>query len=144
MARDTLDNRAGEHIVFLRTGRDTNGALLEFDAYLDKGAPGPPRHLHMHQEERFQVLSGAMHVSIGDRDMVLNEGGEATVPPGTPHSWDNVGETVLHARVQLTPALGFEDFLRRSFELTASNDGVLDFEALAPLLAEFEDEYRLV
>jgi len=142
-APNELDNHAGERIVFLQTARDTDGALLEFDAYLDPGAPGPPRHVHLHQEERFQVLGGTMRVSMGDLETVLEEGGEAAISRGTPHTWGNAGGSNLQARVRLTPAVGFEDFLRRSFALMADKEGVLDVEALEPLLAEFEDQYRL-
>ena len=50
----------GDRIVFLKTARDTNGALLQFDDYLKVGGNGPVEHIHTRQEERLDVVSGIM------------------------------------------------------------------------------------
>ena len=86
------------------------------------------------------VLSGVERQVVASTQSFANphdkQDGEATVPPATRHAWGNAGDGLLQARVRLAPALAFEDFLRRSFELMASKDGVLAFEALEPVLAE--------
>ena len=54
---------SGEQLVFRRLAGDTGGELLEFDWCFPAGGSVPP-HVHGHQEERFQILSGRARFRI--------------------------------------------------------------------------------
>lgn len=97
----------GERTVFLQMG----GELLVADDFLGADAPGPPEHLHPHQEERFLVRSGTMGVRVDGREITLGAGEEIVVPPGTPHTFRNAGAGELHLRIEMRPAGRFAEFI---------------------------------
>jgi mannose-6-phosphate isomerase-like protein (cupin superfamily) len=51
---------------------------------------GPPLHVHDEQDDTFFVLDGVLTVQVGDELYELGPGDFATVPPGIPHTFDNV------------------------------------------------------
>lgn len=64
---EVIDNPVTkERIIFRKAAQDTNGELLQFDDIMQVGGLGPPEHIHPHQEERFEVVSGTM----GDRKLI--------------------------------------------------------------------------
>ena len=76
----------GIRVEFLRNGEETGGELLEMEV---SGRPHgflSQRHVHPHQTERLEVLSGAMKVSMNGREHLLEAGQSVEVPPGTPHT----------------------------------------------------------
>lgn len=112
-------------LVFEKTARDTGGKLLRFRQFVRADHAPIPAHVHGRQEERFVVLSGRMGVRSGGRELVLEAGEEAVVPPGVPHTFWNAspdGE-VLHQLVELRPALDSERFFETVFGL--QRDGKL-------------------
>ena len=52
--------RSPARIVFLKTARDTNGELLQFDDFMQGGGHVPIEHVHPYMEERFEVISGTL------------------------------------------------------------------------------------
>jgi mannose-6-phosphate isomerase-like protein (cupin superfamily) len=110
MLRPVVDNaRRGERIVILRSGADTDGELLLFDAFLQPGAHVPASHVHPQQEERFTILSGILRFRVGGQTLVAERGMSLTVPGGTPHWFGNVGESVAQVRVEVRPALRMQE-----------------------------------
>ncbi len=106
MLRRVIDNaRRGERIVILRSGLETGGELLLFDAFLQPGAHVPAAHVHPRQEERFTMLAGTLRFCVGGQTMQLGRGARLTVPGGTPHWFGNVGDDVAQVRVEVRPAL---------------------------------------
>jgi quercetin dioxygenase-like cupin family protein len=115
---DVIENPLiGDRIVFRRTRDETNGELLEFDLYAHPGAAGPPRHVHPHSEEHFQVLKGNLRAKVDGRTMSLSEGDTFTVAAGVPHTWWNEGDLEAHVRVTLRPEAGMESFLETIYGL---------------------------
>ena len=51
---------------------------------------GPPLHVHDEQDDTFFVLEGVLAVQVGDELFDLGSGDFATVPPGVPHTFDNI------------------------------------------------------
>jgi len=51
---------------------------------------GPPLHVHREQHDTFYVLEGVLKIQVGDEMFDLMPGDFASVPPGTPHTFDNV------------------------------------------------------
>jgi mannose-6-phosphate isomerase-like protein (cupin superfamily) len=121
----------GDRIVFLKTARDTNGELLEFDDFLKVGGNGPIEHIHPRQEERLTVVSGVMTASIGGKEMSFQPGECGLIPPGIAHRWWNGGNVELHIRAEFRPALDMERFFETFFGLAVDgktdDKGVPDF-----------------
>jgi quercetin dioxygenase-like cupin family protein len=86
--------RKGEGEVYERLWKFKEGSLTggRYDfmvgdvTYLS----GPPLHVHKDQDDTFFVLDGVLTVQVGDDVFELRPGDFATVPPGIPHTFDNV------------------------------------------------------
>ena len=68
---------------------DTNGELFESKNWLDPEMPGPPPHVHPHQEESFEVIEGVLDVFVDGEWSAIGTGETATVPAGVPHTLRN-------------------------------------------------------
>ena len=117
-AGQILDNPvSGERIIFRRTAADTDGELLEIDLELAPDGHVPGKHVHPVQEERFEVISGTMKFKMGRRTVIAEAGETVTVPPGTPHKFENGGDETAHVRVQVRPALRMEELFETAVSL---------------------------
>jgi mannose-6-phosphate isomerase-like protein (cupin superfamily) len=87
---------------------------------LAPGFAGPPLHVHPHQEESFEVLSGVLDVCIDGQWRELEPGERVTVPAGTPHTIRNLHSGELRARNVHAPALGFPGYMAGLHELVHS------------------------
>ena len=64
-AGDELVNPVtGLRTVFRKTAQETDGELLQVDWIGDPGWTTGPDHVHPHQEERFEVLSGKLGLRV--------------------------------------------------------------------------------
>ncbi len=123
----------GDWIVFGETARDTSGQLLRAELVVSPGG-GNPLHVHPRQEEYFKTLSGTFGVQVGDEHRRLEEGEEATVPPGTPHRWWNDTDQEARVLVELRPALNSEIFFETAYGL--ARDGKTDENGVPNLLQQ--------
>src|SRR3954471_17558442 len=85
---------------------DGRFALIEF---LFPRHASPPRHTHP-QDESYVVLDGRLTIEAGGERFVLEAGGAAAVPMGTPHTF-RVDSDSARVLVLSTPA-GLERFVR--------------------------------
>lgn len=132
-AGDVIENPViGDRVVFVRTSRETGGALLELDIFARPGAAGPPEHVHPEQEERFTVLAGSLTGRIGGRVVEMVRGTHWVVPAGTPHTWYNSGQSEVQVRVELRPAGRMEPFLETIYGL--AKDGKTNAQGVPGLL----------
>jgi len=127
-AGDVIEGHDGFRLRLVRTGAETDGAVLEMEATYGGTAGLPPEHLHPHQTERFEVLDGAMRTVIGGVERRYETGESFEVPAGTPHQMAADGPA--RVRWEVRPALRSEDFFAGLY------GGTIDF-------AEFTDEFRL-
>jgi mannose-6-phosphate isomerase-like protein (cupin superfamily)/uncharacterized protein YndB with AHSA1/START domain len=79
---------SGHTFHILESSRDTDDGSLRFDY------SAPPRanvseHVHLDQEESFEVVSGTLGIRVGGRELILTPGQSAIGPPGVPHAWWN-------------------------------------------------------
>jgi quercetin dioxygenase-like cupin family protein len=143
-AGDVIENPdTRERITFLKTTQETNGELLRYEDVL------PPRffipeHVHPHQEERHEVLSGTLRGRVGGQERDYVAGERAIGPAGVPHAWRNPSEDEeLHLVSELRPPLRFETLFETSFGL--ARDGKTTKQGIPknPLqLAVLVDETR--
>jgi hypothetical protein len=85
---DAIENPVtGERLKFLTTGRDTEGKFTRVRFVLPPHGRGTPSHFHTILSERFEVVSGLLHVVVeGTRDgskspLILGPGEPSSVPP---------------------------------------------------------------
>jgi mannose-6-phosphate isomerase-like protein (cupin superfamily) len=121
------------------------GAVTTFKAMADvcggsitaiegSAAPGegPPLHVHVRQDELIYTLEGMHRVKLGDQIFHAPVGTFIFIPRGTPHTWQNTGDTVARFFAAFAPAAPeFEQFFVRFADLTPSERGVAAFARLA-------------
>ena len=73
---------------------------------------GPPRHLHVAQDEWFYAVEGAFVLEIGDARHRLAPGDSVLAPRGGPHVWAHVGEGRGRILIAFAPAGQMEAFFR--------------------------------
>jgi mannose-6-phosphate isomerase-like protein (cupin superfamily) len=141
----TLESpRIGQTITFIRTARDTDGAELVVEALMRPGAFIPP-HVHVKQEEAFEVLEGAGTFRVDGRKIVVGPGERVVVPAGIAHRFRNRSGADVRVRATLRPALRTEDLFERLFRLGADGRinrlGAPRPLTTAALIREFRDEF---
>jgi hypothetical protein len=118
-------HRTGERITFLE--RDP----LVMEDEIPAGGGREREHVHPSQTETFEVVRGTYTLVIDGQERPLAAGESAAVPPGAVHTgWTDDGAVL---RITFTPALRWEQFVRRLFA----------GEPAARLLHHFRDEIAL-
>ncbi len=117
-AGDIVENPiTGERITFLKTTTETSGELLRFEYVVPPGF-SIPEHVHPHQEERHEVLSGTLWGRVGRQERDYAEGERVVGPTGVPHAWRNPSsEEELRIISELRTPLIFETIMETSFGL---------------------------
>ena len=105
--------------------------VLEMEASYSGEGVLPPEHLHPRQDERFEVLDGAVRAVIDGEERRYVAGETFDIPAQTPHQMAGDGPATLHWEVR--PALRTAEFFERAY----SGDPGADF------LETFADEFRL-
>ena len=92
------------------SGEQTGGQVLVFEHRdMDKG--GPPRHVHLDQDEWFYVVKGEFAFEVDGKTQRLRAGGSLFAPRNVPHAWANVGNEPGTLLTLLTPVGAFERFI---------------------------------
>lgn len=117
----------------IETGAETDGALLEMEAYYAGTAGMPPMHFHPRQAERFEVLEGALQTVIDGAERRYEAGEVFEVPAGVPHQMAAEGPT--KTLWQVRPALRTADFFERLLGGSVGEDYLA-------FLEEFREEIR--
>jgi quercetin dioxygenase-like cupin family protein len=136
---------SGEQIIIHTSGAETDGKLLVFDLFLPPGAQVPSRHTHPIQEERFTILAGTMRFRLGWRRILATPGDTIVIPPGVAHWFGNASPGVVHARVEVRPALRTEALFATVATIEAGEHRsirhwVRQLPALVRLLIDFQRE----
>jgi len=136
-AGQEIEGFGGMRLRLIRTGKETDGELLEMEASYTGEAGMPPEHLHPKQAERFEVLEGRMRAIVDGEERVYEEGESFDVPPGTPHQMAAEGPTRM--RWEVKPALRTAEFFERLY-----GDGPDSAREMGEsFVTEFEAEFRL-
>ena len=135
---------SGERFVFHLTSGDTGGEVLAFDLEVTPDGHIPGAHLHPTQEERFEVMRGAMKFRKGFRIVEAGPGDTVVVPPGTAHRFANAGPEPAVVRVEVRPALNMEHLYETTVALAREGrtfrSGLPRPLDLALFMQEFEAE----
>lgn len=146
-AGEVLENPAtGERLVFRRTAAETGGEALEYELVFRPQGFAAQEHLHPRQQERHEVLEGALGIVVAGRERRLGPGDVEVVPPRTPHRIFPVGGEPVRAVFESRPALRSEQLLETLFAL--GREGKVDAKGnphplqLAVIGREFAAEGR--
>lgn len=145
MGQKILDAQ-GYGLIFCKTSQDTQGELLEMEAFYRPHGTKPPLHYHPDQEEYFRVVEGAFQVQIGKESRVFKAGDSFNVPPGVPHAMHNVSEEKGHLLWQTRPALSSEGFYEKVWGMEVSEGpqkGIRQILRLAVVFQAYRREVRL-
>jgi len=105
------DQVQGTALTWVRTGEETNGEYSLLYAEYEPGITVFP-HYHTLYTETLHLFEGTLTGKIAGRDVRLEAGQEAVVPPKVVHQWLSAGDTTLRFLVEVRPAhAGFEKWL---------------------------------
>jgi quercetin 2,3-dioxygenase len=98
--------------------QDTGGSLFVIEqTMLARG--GPPRHMHLAQEEWFYPLEGEFVVEVNGRTRRLMPGDSLLAPREIVHSWAYVGDGPGKILIAFSPAGKMESFFRETTKANA-------------------------
>jgi mannose-6-phosphate isomerase-like protein (cupin superfamily) len=144
-SRRIANPAVGMRGTILRTGSETNGELFEVEFLVEPGDWTGPDHIHLRQEERFEIMSGTLRLRVADREELLTPGSTHVLPPSTSHNLRNEGPGEARFLLQLRPALRMEAYLRDLWR--AANEGskrrwgAPSMLELAVIQREYPDEF---
>lgn len=140
MTDTTYDPNRRQRYAFSRAGED-----LVVEIEVAPGGDGP-LHFHPEVEERWTVVDGRVRFRVGRRRVVPDPGEELIVPPGTRHSFKNVGDGAAHLRAVVSPASEVRGFLEEAAALARAGcytrRGLVTGPRGAIRMAEFLERYR--
>ena len=140
----TIDNGAGEKLVFLRHVQDESGGYLEVENFVQPNS-GPPMHVHLKQEESLTVVQGKIGVQVpGGKEEFFGEGDTVTFKAGEAHRFWNAGTDTLICKGYIKPADNIEYFLSEIFKSAKANGGDRpgQFDA-AYLMTRYKSEFDM-
>ena len=107
-----LETPIGDVVTIKAAARHTGGSLSVMELLIAPKS-GPALHTHLRDDELWYVLDGEFRFKAGDAMLRASSGGMAFGPRGTPHCFQNVGDTPGRLLVVTTPSgleCFFEDF----------------------------------
>lgn len=135
--RVTVDG-IGIDMRLLLPGGEAGAPLCAIEEHTAPGG-GPPLHVHHRQSELFFFLEGSYRLAVGDQRPTVGPGDLALVPPGTPHTFRNIGDRPGRFLFVLTPALDSARFFTEFADLM--RQGPVDPAALEAFAAPFGLEF---
>lgn len=137
-------NKNGEVLIITKSGKETNGAITEFEG-MDEPGIGPPMHIHFQQEEMIVLLKGKMRARTPEREFDLEIGKEYFFEPGVAHQFWNTGDEQNHYAGYLKPSCNWEYIIENVYASANAADDVkpAPFDA-AFLLTKYKSEIDLL
>ena len=140
----TIDNGAGERLIFTRRVRGEAGEYVEGENAVSPGA-GPPMHVHFFQDETFTVLQGRIgYQRLGEPERFAGPGETVPFPAGEAHRFWNAGTEELRCAARVEPPGNIEYFLTEMFDSARRNGGRPSLFDIAFLASHFRSEYRML
>lgn len=134
---------SGESLVIRSSTEDA----LEVEVTYAPGGSAPPKHLHPVQDERFAVLEGELRTRVGGKESDRVKGESFEVPAGVPHQMWNPGTEPARVLWVTAPRGRTEEWFRAIDGLhregKVGKGGGPRPLAIAPLLSEYSDTFRL-
>ena len=141
------NTKTGQDIRFIKTGKETNGELLEMEASFAPHSVEPAAHYHPHQAEDFTVLEGALTVRLNGKVSVLKPGDSLHIPANAVHAmWNSANQKAI-VNWKVKPALNTDHLLETGVGLAndtnTTEKGMPGVLQMALLAQRFSNVYRL-
>jgi len=128
----------GEKLKYIRTSKDTNGKLVQFELWVAPKGNVPVRHLHPKQSETVDVISGEFKVECDGQILYLKPGQKFTIEKGKPHQWWNESNSIeAHVIFNIEPAGKFELMQEQIFGI-CNRKGELSFLQIMVMAKEYD------
>jgi quercetin dioxygenase-like cupin family protein len=98
--------------LFIKVASQDSGGAFFLTEQPSGRKGGPPKHLHLEEDEWFYCLAGDYIVEVGSQRYELKPGDSVLGPRGIPHAFAFVGSTPGRLMVGFTPAGRVEQFFR--------------------------------
>ncbi|MBK6364741.1 MAG: cupin domain-containing protein [Saprospiraceae bacterium] len=98
----------GDSVEFLETAKDTNGERVTIKAIVNSKGQDVPNHIHVLQDETFEVISGQLTILFAGKTHKLSAGEKITLPKNIPHNHYNNDDNSVTYILSVTPALDFD------------------------------------
>ena len=141
----TIENGAGERLVFARVVAGKVSDRLEGENIVQPGA-GPPMHAHRLQEEVLTVRQGRMgYQRPGEPARYAGPGETVAFGPGEAHKFWNAGDDELVCTGYIEPILNVEYFLTEMFASVQRHGGARPglFD-MAYLVTRYRSEFEVL
>jgi mannose-6-phosphate isomerase-like protein (cupin superfamily) len=115
-----LETPTGDVVTVKADTRSTNGSLTVLELRVAPGS-GPPRHVHLREDEVWWVLEGDFRFKAGDSMLRASTGGMAFGPRRVAHNFQNIGDTPGRLLIITAPS-GLERFFEQFAALPAPVD----------------------
>jgi quercetin dioxygenase-like cupin family protein len=109
----------GDTYKFIETAGDTNGQRVIMSATIKGKGQYTPNHIHVLQEETFEVLSGKLTVWSDKKLIIISAGEKITLPKNKPHNHYNNENTPVNYIHTISPALDFDYLVENLVGLAA-------------------------
>ncbi|HVO68765.1 MAG TPA: cupin domain-containing protein [Aggregatilineaceae bacterium] len=106
-----LATPTGDVVTIKAATGQTNGSLTVLEFVIGP-KQGPALHTHLREDELWYVIDGDFRFKAGGAMLRASAGGMAFGPRGTPHAFQNIGETPGRLLVITTPS-GLERFFEQ-------------------------------
>ena len=110
--------------VFKADRDETAGRYSISEWWLEPRTRGPGAHVH-DDDHVYYVIEGSLNLAIDEQWSVLDQGGYALIPGGTPHDFANEGTERVGFITLNTPG-GFEDRMPGIAEALGAEDLRID------------------
>ncbi len=145
---DKITNaRTGQIMIFLKTGAQTNGELLQIECFSPPTAVKEPEHIHPLQENIFKIISGYCNFSVDSKEQIVGAGQTISIPPNVRHHFWNSGDTIAHYIQEFNPALNIDGFFETFFALSMdgklNEKGIPNFFHGSLIMLKHKDEIRV-
>jgi len=109
----------GDKYEFLETANDTNGNYVSMKATITSKGKYVPDHIHVLQEESFQVISGQLTVWSDGTSKTISAGEKINLPKNKAHNhFNNSYVPVTYIQI-VSPALDFDYLVENLVGLAA-------------------------
>lgn len=117
-----IDFRPGQDMYWeiVRNGEDTDGEVLEANAWLGPHSPSPPVHVHDNVEDSFEIVEGRLDVKLDGTWRTYGPGERAAAAPGHRHTLRNSHDEPVRFINRHRPAADNEGFFRDMASLTST------------------------
>ena len=116
-----IDQFTGDSFEFLETAADTNGKKVKLKVTLKSKGQTVDDHIHVLQDETFEMITGRMTYFLNGEKKYLNPGEKVTLPKDVPHNHYNTDDSPAVYIQTISPGIDIDFFIENLIGMI--NDG---------------------